>query len=84
MNKIQVQTTARAADLDTLLEKTVPLFIEPVPSRSTLRDWLDRAGVPRFKANPTAKRGGGAVYYQVAGVEKLLRRMTGKMEQEAA
>jgi hypothetical protein len=64
---------ARAATLDELLKTTVPAFLTPSPSRDTLRSWLDDAKVPRFKANPLATRGGGPCYYQVAGVEKLLR-----------
>jgi hypothetical protein len=44
-----------------------------VPSRETLRAWFDKASIPRLKANPTAKRGGGPAFYSVAHVEKLLR-----------
>jgi len=65
--------TARLATLEQLLETTIPAFFSPPPTKDTLRDWLDNAGVPRFKSNPTAKRGGGRVWYSVAGVEKLLR-----------
>jgi hypothetical protein len=64
---------ARLATMDELLKTTIPLFLAPVPSRETLRAWFDRAKVPRFKANPTARRGGGRVFYSVAAVEKLLR-----------
>jgi hypothetical protein len=38
-----------------------------------LRGWFDRARIPRFKANPLAKRGGGLVYYSAAAVETFLR-----------
>jgi hypothetical protein len=69
-------SNARLATLDQLLQTTLPAFLDPVPSRDTLRTWLDAAKVPRFKSNPTAKRGGGPCYYQVAGVEKLLRNRT--------
>lgn len=51
-------------------------FITPVPSDETLRDWFDQARIPRFKANPAAKRGGGPVFYSVAAVEKLLQQRT--------
>jgi len=67
---------ARSATLDEIIETILPLFISPVPSRDTVRNWLDSAKVPRFKSNPTARRGGGICYYQVAGVEKLMRART--------
>ena len=70
---MQTPTTARLATLDVLLETTIPLFLDPTPSRATLREWFDGARIPRFKANPLARRGGGPVYYSVAAVEKLLR-----------
>ncbi len=68
--------TARLATLDQLKQATIPNFIEPVPSDETLRDWFDAAGIPRFKANPMAKRGGGHVFYSVAAVEKFFRNRT--------
>jgi trehalose utilization protein len=55
---------------------TIPVFVSPVPKRETLKAWLDGAKVPRFKQNPTAKRGGGQVFYSVAGVEKFFRSRT--------
>jgi hypothetical protein len=67
---------ARLATLDQLLQTTVPAFLTPAPSRETLRGWFDSAGVPRFKANPTARRGGGPCFYSVAAVEKLFRSRT--------
>jgi hypothetical protein len=51
--------TARLATLDQLVETTISNFISPVPSHETLREWFDAANIPRFKSNPTAKRGGG-------------------------
>lgn len=72
----QKPIAARLATLDQLVENILPNFIAPVPSRDALRALFDRARVPRFKANPTAKRGGGHVYYSVAGVEKLIRSRT--------
>lgn len=68
--------TARLASLDGLLETIIPAFLNPTPSRETLREWFDEARIPRFKANPSAKRGGGPVYYSVAAVEKYLQSRT--------
>lgn len=68
--------TARLATIEMLLETMVPVFFSPPPSRDTLRSWLDDAKVPRFKANPLAKRGGGPAYYSVSHVEKLFRNRT--------
>jgi hypothetical protein len=59
-----------------LRETTIAAFLDPVPAPDTLRVWFDEANVPRFKANPTAKRGGGPVWYSVPAVEKLLRSRT--------
>ena len=67
------EITARAATIDELLSNVVPNFLQPPPSRDTLRAWLDAANVPRMKSNPHAKRGGGPCYYSVPAVEKLLR-----------
>ena len=78
MNELKASPTARLATIDQLIETTIPVFLAPAPSRETLRAWFDRAQVPRFKCNPLAKRGGGPVYYQVAAVEKLLRRTIGQ------
>jgi len=76
MEKANVNNTARLATLDQLIETTLPNFIAPIPSRDTLRNWFDRAKIARFKANPSARRGGGPVFYSVAGVEKFLRSRT--------
>ena len=73
---MQIQITARLATLDVLLETTIPVFLSPRPSRETLRAWFDQARIPRFKANPIARRSGGHVYYSVAAVEKFLRSRT--------
>jgi hypothetical protein len=67
---------ARLASLDGLLQTVIPAFLNPVPSRETLRDWFDKARIPRFKSNPTARRGGGPVYYSVSAVEKFLQGRT--------
>lgn len=71
--KAAPKATARAATLAELRANVLPLFIAPIPSNETLRAWFDAAGVPRFKTNPLAKRGGGLTFYQVAAVERLLR-----------
>jgi len=76
MLKNPIQSEARLATLDQLLETTFAVFITPVPSRATVRSWLDRANVPRFKSNPMARRGGGSCYYSIPAVEKLLRQRT--------
>lgn len=69
----EIETRARAATLDRLAETTVRVYLDPVPNRSTLRSMLKSAGIPCFKANPSAHRGGGTVYYSVAATEKWLR-----------
>jgi len=74
-----LKITARSASLDELLA-VVALYLSPVPHRDTLRNWFDNAKIPRFKANPTAKRGGGIVFYSVSHVEKLLRSLTVKIQ----
>jgi hypothetical protein len=66
----------RLATLDQLIQTIIPLFISPVPCRETLRDWFDEAHIPRFKANPAAKRGGGPCFYSVPAVEKFFRSRT--------
>jgi hypothetical protein len=70
---MQLPLHARLATLDVLLETTIPVFLSPPPSRGTLRAWFDQARIPRFKANPVARRGGGHVYYSVAAVENFFR-----------
>ncbi len=66
-------STARLATISRLIETTLPAYLDPIPCRVTLRAMFDQAGVPRLKASPHAKRGGGNVYYSVSHVEKLLR-----------
>jgi len=72
----QTNTSARLASLEGLLQTTIPAFLHPVPSRETLREWFDKARIPRFKSNPSARRGGGTVFYSVAAVEKFLQSRT--------
>lgn len=71
-----IKTNARLATLDQLKLNTIPNFLDPVPCDESLRSWFDKEKVPRFKANPVAKRGGGPVYYSVSAVEKLFRSKT--------
>ena len=68
--------SARLATLDQLVQTLIPAYLTPVPSHETLRDWFDTARIPRFKANPAARRGGGPVFYSVAAVEKFLQTRT--------
>jgi hypothetical protein len=71
----QDNTSAGSARLATITElrPMVAAHLAPVPCDQTLRAWFDDHHVPRFKANPRARRGGGPVYYSVPAVEKLLR-----------
>jgi hypothetical protein len=73
MNKTESIKQARLATMDELIQNVLPLFITPIPSRETLRSWFNRAHVPRLKTSPRAKRGGGALYYDVESVKKFLR-----------
>jgi hypothetical protein len=73
MNKTESIKKARLATMDELIQNVLPLFITPIPSRETLRSWFDRAHIPRLKTSPTARRGGGALYYDVEAVKKFLR-----------
>jgi hypothetical protein len=72
---ISDSSSARLATLSELRQNVIPNFIQPVPCEATIRNWLDAAKVPRFKANPSAQKGGGPCYYSVPHVEKLFRRM---------
>lgn len=69
-------SSARLATLEQLVQTLIPAYLNPTPTRETLRDWFDAARIPRFKANPAAKRGGGPVFYSVAAVEKFLQTRT--------
>lgn len=75
--KTPANPKARLATLPELRPGLLAAYLAPVPPDKTLRAWFDRAGVPRFKANPGAARGGGHVYYHVAAIEKLLRSRAG-------
>lgn len=75
-SEIETKSNVRLATLSELRKTTLAAFIAPIPTDETLRNMFDAAGIPRFKANPTAKRGGGSCYYSVAGVEKFFRSRT--------
>jgi hypothetical protein len=76
MGNTNTPNNARLATLDQLKKSTLPVFISPTPTDETIRAMFDAAKVPRFKANPLAKRGGGTVYYSVPHVERLFREKT--------
>jgi hypothetical protein len=71
--KQELISRARLATLEELRQTIISVYLSPVPTKDTLRAWFDAAQIPRLKANPTARRGGGPVYYSVAAVEKFLR-----------
>lgn len=66
----------RLATLDQLLATVIAAHFDPPPSKRTLREWLDRAGVRRFKQNQDARRGGGQVHYVASDVEKMIATRT--------
>ena len=68
--------TCRTATLDQIIISMLAVHFCPVPCKATVRSWFDKAGIPRFKSNPTAKRGGGDVFYSVPHVEKFLKSRT--------
>ncbi len=68
---------ARLATLDELRLTLLASYLAPVPTDKTLRAWFTQAGIPRIKSNPTAKHGGGTVWWHVSAVEKLLRQKAG-------
>lgn len=68
---------ARLATIDQLRETVLPQYLDPVPSRRSLKEWFRRAKLSSLKVNPAARRGGGAVWYSVAQVERLLRQRSG-------
>lgn len=72
----KLNASARLATLDQLIQTVILAYLTPIPSHETLRDWFDTARIPRFKANPAARRGGGPVFYSVAAVEKFLQTRT--------
>ena len=74
-NPIQ-NSPARLATINQLLQTVIPAHLAPTPCPETLRAWFDQARIPRFKSNPSARRGGGTVFYSVEAVEKFLQSQT--------
>jgi trehalose utilization protein len=72
----ELTKSARLATLDELLKTVIPAYFNPAPTRATIRSWLDEGKIPRFKANLTARRGGGTAFYSVPAVEKFFRSRT--------
>jgi len=75
----------RAATIDELLS-IAQLHLGPSFTKGRLYAALKRHGVPFYKANMAARRGGGPMYWQVAGFERMLALMTrgGRKTPEAA
>lgn len=64
----------RLASLGRLKTELLPAFFGPdLPSDETIRRWFREAAIPFYKSNRCAKRGGGQVMWEVAGVEKFLK-----------
>lgn len=72
---------ARLATLKEICRELVPLWLQPPPTPATLKAWFETARVRRLKANPSARHGGGRVYYDLGDVEKCLR---GRLKQAPA
>ncbi len=74
---MSAQTKAKLATVDELMKTLVPSYLDPVPTKRTLKEWFKRANISFLKANPNARNGGGVVWYSVAEVERMLRQMSG-------
>lgn len=74
---MSTQTKARLATVEELRKTLVPAYLDPVPTKRTLKEWFKRANISFLKANPAARNGGGVVWYSVAEVERMLREMSG-------
>jgi hypothetical protein len=57
-----------------LREGLLKAWLSTVPCSITLTKWFDENKIPRIKSNPSAKRGGGSVFWSVSHIEKLLTR----------
>jgi hypothetical protein len=69
--KNQYQTAAQLRD------GIVSEYLLPPPTTRAITMWLKREGVAYTKSNPKAKRGGGPVYFSVAGARRVFESMTG-------
>lgn len=67
----------RLVSIHAIRREICPAYFAPVPCLQTLRNWLKAARIVTFKANPSAKRGGGRTYYRAADVERWLRQRAG-------
>ena len=72
---MKTKLTTRAATLGELLS-VAQEHLGPSFSKDQLNAALHRHNVPHYKANMQAKRGGGTIYWQVAGFERMLALMT--------
>jgi hypothetical protein len=54
---------SRLATLDCLVETVLPQYLNPIPSKPTLRGWFRAARIPFYKNNLAARRGGGECYF---------------------
>lgn len=70
-NKTSTTPKARLLSLRGVRE-LLAAHLDPVPCRQTLTAWLNAAKVRRMKTNPSAKRGGGPVYWNAADVERMI------------
>ena len=69
-------STAHVATMEQIRSNVIAAYMDPPPAVATLRRWFNASRIPRMKANPSAKRGGGPVYYSVPAVENMLRART--------
>jgi len=67
----------RMITLREIEELILPQYYRKIPCRRTLLTWLKAARIPKTKANPTAKFGGGITYYHTLAVERWLRQRAG-------
>ena len=72
MAETQVPQNQRLATIEQLQAGCIGVHFNPIPTVATLRNWLTKARIPRFKTNAAAVRGGGVCYYSVPHVERLI------------
>jgi hypothetical protein len=75
----RMRPRARMATMPQLRSTLIPSYLDPVPPPKTLARWFDEWQIPRMKANPRAKHGGGTLFYLVSPIEKALRQRCGLM-----
>ena len=69
---MNTETKPKYASMIQVRKTIIATYMSPAPSKETLVAWFKDAGIPSFKSNPNAKRGGGTVYYSVEAIEKFL------------